>query len=105
GDKDAAGNVCVGNVVVEDVRGSYVRSDGPLTTVVGLDGVVVIVTGDAVLVAAKNRVQDIGGIVAGFPAEREADGAAEVTAPSPDQIRGPARRRRTGGRRREARKA
>ncbi len=105
GDKDAAGNVRVGNVVVEDVRGSYVRSDGPLTTVVGLDGVVVIVTGDAVLVAAKNRVQDIGGIVAGFPAEREADGAAEVTAPSPDQIRGPARRRRTGGRRREARKA
>ncbi|MEX0696023.1 MAG: mannose-1-phosphate guanylyltransferase/mannose-6-phosphate isomerase [Dongiaceae bacterium] len=116
GDKDAAGNVCIGDVVIEDLRGSYVRSDGPLTTVVGLDGVVVIATADAVLVAAKSRVQDIGGIVAGFRAERDADdrpaaqslppsrsplrrakegraAGREVTAPSPDQIRGPARRR------------
>ena len=36
GRKDAAGNVAVGDVLLESARNCYVRSDGMLTAVVGL---------------------------------------------------------------------
>ncbi|MFA7431211.1 MAG: mannose-1-phosphate guanylyltransferase/mannose-6-phosphate isomerase, partial [Rhodospirillaceae bacterium] len=64
GEKDASGNVVRGDVLVDDVHNSYVRSeDGRLTALLGLDDVVVVVADDAVLVAARDRVQDIKGIV------------------------------------------
>ncbi len=63
GNKDTAGNVTVGDVVVNDVRNSYVRSDGALTTVLGLEDIIVVVTADAVLVAAANRSQDVKTLV------------------------------------------
>ena len=59
GEKDVAGNVTVGDVVVSDVRNSYVRSDGALTTVIGLEDIIVVVTADAVLVVAADRSQDV----------------------------------------------
>lgn len=63
GDKNADGNVMVGDVLVDQCRNSYIRSEDALTTVLGLDDVVVVVTEDAVLVAAKDRVQDIKSLV------------------------------------------
>lgn len=63
GERDAAGNVMRGDVLTLDTSDSYVRSEGPLTAVVGLDNVVVVVTDDCVLVSAKDRVQDVKGIV------------------------------------------
>ncbi len=63
GEKDVAGNVTVGDVVVSDVRNSYVRSDGALTTVIGLEDIIVVVTNDAVLVAAADRSQDVKTLV------------------------------------------
>ncbi|KJS42810.1 MAG: hypothetical protein VR70_03615 [Rhodospirillaceae bacterium BRH_c57] len=63
GTKDAAGNVSQGDVVTRDTTNSYVRSMGPLTTVLGLDDVAVVVTDDAVLVSAKGRVQEVKGLV------------------------------------------
>ncbi len=62
-EKDVAGNVSVGDVIVHDVRNSYVRSDGTLTTVIGLEDIIVVVTGDAVLVAAADRSQDVKTLV------------------------------------------
>lgn len=55
GAKDAAGNVCVGDVLVHDTAASYVRSEsGRLVAVVGLQDVVVVATDDALLVSAKD---------------------------------------------------
>jgi len=59
GSKDADGNVCVGDVITEDSHNCYIRSDGQLTAVVGLDDVVVVATDDAILVASRDKVQDI----------------------------------------------
>ena len=60
GAKDAAGNVLVGDVMVQDVRNSYVRGDdGSLIAVVGLDDLVLVVTDDAVFAASKARAQDV----------------------------------------------
>ncbi|MGC2856377.1 mannose-1-phosphate guanylyltransferase/mannose-6-phosphate isomerase [Novispirillum sp. DQ9] len=63
GRKDGAGNVAIGDVVTQDTSNSYIRSNGPLTTVLGLDDVAVVVTDDAVLVAAKDRVQEVKTLV------------------------------------------
>lgn len=61
--KDDEQNVLVGDVLVEDVHGSYVRSEGPLTAVLGVENVIVVTTADAVLVAHKDRAQDVKTIV------------------------------------------
>jgi len=59
GAKDERGNVVLGDVVMEDAANCYVRSEDCLTAVVGLDDTVVVVTDDAVLVARRDRVQDV----------------------------------------------
>ena len=61
--KNADGNVLLGDVLTEDAHGCYVRSEGPLTAVAGLDDVVVVVTRDAVLVTHKDRAQDVKKLV------------------------------------------
>lgn len=61
-DRDGEGNAITGQGFVLDGRNNLVRSDGLLTTVVGLDNVVVIATQDAVLVAdaaSSGRVKDL----------------------------------------------
>ena len=61
---DAAGNAVSGPAVTLDSRNSLVRSeDGVLTAVVGIDNAVVIATGDAVLVAARDKAENVKALV------------------------------------------
>jgi mannose-1-phosphate guanylyltransferase/mannose-6-phosphate isomerase len=63
-DHDRDGNAIEGPVVVMDSRDSLVRSDGSvLTTVVGLDNVVVVATEDAVLVASREKSEGVKALV------------------------------------------
>jgi mannose-1-phosphate guanylyltransferase / mannose-6-phosphate isomerase len=63
-DHDAAGNAADGPVVLSDTRNSLVRSEeSMLTTVLGLDDVIVISTADAVLVAARSKAEAVKGLV------------------------------------------
>ncbi len=60
--QDGDGNAITGEGFILDSHNCLVRSDGLLTTVVGLDNVIVIATQDAVLVAdarASGRVKDL----------------------------------------------
>ena len=59
GAKDGSDNVLVGNVVALDSARSYLRSEGPLIAALGVDDLVVIATTDAILIAPKNRAQDV----------------------------------------------
>ena len=61
---DAQGNALVGDVLVEDTHDSFVYSASRLVATVGLRDHVVIETKDAVLVAPKDRVQDVKQLVA-----------------------------------------
>ena len=61
---DRSGNVLHGDVLVEDSKNCYLYSESRLVAVVGLDDHVVVETKDAVLVAPKNRVQDVKALVA-----------------------------------------
>jgi mannose-1-phosphate guanylyltransferase/mannose-6-phosphate isomerase len=60
---DARGNVARGDVIAEDSDGCYLYSESRLVAVVGLENHVVIETKDAVLVAPKDRVQDVKKLV------------------------------------------
>jgi mannose-1-phosphate guanylyltransferase len=62
-EKDKNNNVLNGDVIVESVNNSYVHSENKLVSIIGLDNVIVIETDDAVLIADKNKVQDIKLIV------------------------------------------
>ncbi|KPF43954.1 mannose-1-phosphate guanyltransferase [beta proteobacterium AAP121] len=61
--KDAAGNAHVGDAMVSDSRNTLVHATSRLVSVVGLDDVVVVETPDAVLVASREKSQDVKNIV------------------------------------------
>ncbi len=63
GNKDASGNVAVGDVLLEGATHCYARSDGIMTAVVGLKDAVIVVTEDAVLAMHRDRAQDVKKIV------------------------------------------
>ncbi|MEQ1531849.1 MAG: mannose-1-phosphate guanylyltransferase/mannose-6-phosphate isomerase [Methylococcales bacterium] len=62
-DKDPAGNAISGDVLTVDTSNSYIYSEHKLVTVIGLSDLIVVETKDAVMIAAKNRVQDVKEIV------------------------------------------
>jgi mannose-1-phosphate guanylyltransferase/mannose-6-phosphate isomerase len=68
-DKTEDQNVAVGDVITEDVQGSYLHSSGRLLAVVGLRDHVVVETTDAVMVSPKDRVQDVKKLVDRLKAE------------------------------------
>jgi mannose-1-phosphate guanylyltransferase/mannose-6-phosphate isomerase len=63
-DHDAAGNATDGPVVMLDSRNSLVHSEeSVLTTVLGLDDVIVVSTADAVLVSARAKAEHVKELV------------------------------------------
>ncbi|GED44013.1 mannose-1-phosphate guanylyltransferase/mannose-6-phosphate isomerase [Cobetia marina] len=60
---DAQGNACQGDVMLHDSRNLMVHADHRLVATVGVDDLVVVETKDAVLVAHKDRVQEVKKIV------------------------------------------
>jgi mannose-1-phosphate guanylyltransferase / mannose-6-phosphate isomerase len=63
-DHDAAGNATDGPVVMLDSRNSLVHAEeSVLTTVIGLDDVIVVSTADAVLVSARTKAEQVKELV------------------------------------------
>ncbi len=60
---DAQGNVTAGDVIVEDAQGCYLHATSRMIAAVGLRDHVVVETKDAVLVAPRDRVQDVKQLV------------------------------------------
>lgn len=65
-EKDAQGNILVGDVVARDVESSYVRSSGQLIAAIGLKDAIVVATDDAILVADRDRSEEVKHIVEGL---------------------------------------
>lgn len=63
-EKDSDDNVLHGDVLAEDTSHTLVRSEHRLVATLGVDNLVVVETKDAVLVAHKDRVQDVKRVVA-----------------------------------------
>jgi mannose-1-phosphate guanylyltransferase/mannose-6-phosphate isomerase len=67
--KDGQGNAHVGDAIVKDSRNTLVHATSRLVSAVGLNDVVVVETADAVLVASRERSQDVKLIVNQLHAE------------------------------------
>jgi mannose-1-phosphate guanylyltransferase/mannose-6-phosphate isomerase len=62
-EKDGDGNAVSGDVLLEQVTGSYIQANSRVVAAVGVSDLVVVETSDAVLVAGKSQVQGIKKIV------------------------------------------
>ncbi len=81
--RDAHGNALSGNVVAEATTNCYLRSEAGLVAAVGVEDLVVVATDDAVMVAPRNRTQEVKTLVTRLLAERhdEADALSTVHRP------------------------
>ena len=82
-DADQEGNAASGDVSVLDSNNCLVRSDGPLTCVVGVEDLIVVSTKDAVLVTSKSAAQSVKNVVEDLQSQNrsEADTHAVVQRP------------------------
>jgi mannose-1-phosphate guanylyltransferase/mannose-6-phosphate isomerase len=74
GERDADGNIARGDVIEVDTRDSYVDAASRLVATVGVEHLVVVETADAVLVATKDRVQDVKAVVDRLKARQRPEG-------------------------------
>ena len=81
--KDRDGNSIEGNVLAEDTRNCYLRSEAGLVAAIGIEDLVVVGTADAVMVAPRRRTQEVKKLVARLVSERrdEADALPTVHRP------------------------
>lgn len=71
--KDENGNALNGDVITIDTRNTFIDAENALVATIGLSDTIVVQTKDAVLVAARDRVQDVKKIVE----KLKADGRGE----------------------------
>lgn len=72
--KDASGNVAQGDVLMQDSRNTLALSEGRLIACVGVDNLIVVETADAILVAHKDKTQDVKKIVDRLKSDGRSEG-------------------------------
>jgi mannose-1-phosphate guanylyltransferase len=72
-EKDAAGNTLRGDAIVEACRDTYVLSTSRLVVGVGLEGIIVVETPDAVVVMAREHSQSVKRVVDALKAASRAE--------------------------------
>jgi mannose-1-phosphate guanylyltransferase/mannose-6-phosphate isomerase len=61
--QDENQDVRVGDVVAEDTKRSYLRAEHGLLVTLGVEDLIVVATADAVMVANRNRAEDVSALV------------------------------------------
>jgi mannose-1-phosphate guanylyltransferase/mannose-6-phosphate isomerase len=61
--KDPEGNAASGHVMAIGASGCFIRSEGPLVAAVGVKDLIIIATGDAVLIVPRHETQDVKKVV------------------------------------------
>ncbi|KVH43914.1 mannose-1-phosphate guanylyltransferase [Burkholderia diffusa] len=62
-DADEHGNALIGDIFTDSVKNSYIRAEHRMVAAIGLDDIVIVETADAVLVAHRDKAQDVKKIV------------------------------------------
>ena len=73
--KDGAGNVSQGDVMLQDCQDTLALSEGRLIACIGVSDLVVVETADAILVAHKDKTQDVKKIVDSLKKQGRAEGS------------------------------
>jgi mannose-1-phosphate guanylyltransferase/mannose-6-phosphate isomerase len=79
--KDAAGNVVSGEVLIADTTGSYVTTDRAVVGVLGLHDMVVVASDNQVLVAPRDRVGEVKALVGRLHLDKEREIAGRSIRP------------------------
>lgn len=72
-DKDKHGNTIHGDSILQDTTNSLIHGGERLVTTIGLDNVVIVDTKDALLVASKDKVQEVKQIVEQLKIEQRSE--------------------------------
>jgi mannose-1-phosphate guanylyltransferase len=72
-DKDEKGNTAFGDTILQETTNSLIHGGERLIATVGLDNVVIVDTKDALLVACKDKVQDVKRIVEKLKSEKRSE--------------------------------
>jgi len=72
-EKDEEGNTTFGDTILQETTNSLIHGGGRLIATIGLDNVVIVDTKDALLVACKDKVQDVKKIVEKLKAEKRSE--------------------------------
>jgi len=70
GEQDKDGNVIAGDVIQEGTSNSLLKSEHRLVATLGCDNLVVVETADVVLVASKDRAQEVKAIISQLETEQ-----------------------------------
>lgn len=81
--RDDEGNTAVGDIEALDTTNSYLRSSGRLVAAIGLEGMFVVDTPDAVIVGPLDRSQDVKTIVDRLSAEGRVEASEAATGIAP----------------------
>jgi mannose-1-phosphate guanylyltransferase/mannose-6-phosphate isomerase len=81
--KDGDGNVLLGDVMIEESRNSYFRSESRLIAALGVENLAVIETDDVIFVAARDRAQDVKRLVARLEREGRSEAGTHLTVHRP----------------------
>ncbi|MGH7089579.1 MAG: cupin domain-containing protein, partial [Stellaceae bacterium] len=73
--KDESGNALLGDVIATDTRNCYLRYESGLIAALGIEDLVVVTTGDATLVARRDRAADLKILISRL----ECDGRSELS--------------------------
>jgi mannose-1-phosphate guanylyltransferase/mannose-1-phosphate guanylyltransferase/mannose-6-phosphate isomerase len=71
--KDEQGNASRGDVMLENARNNFVRAETRMVAMLGVSDLVVVETADVVLVAHKDKVQDVKKLVDRLKAEKRCE--------------------------------
>ncbi len=74
-EKDSHGNATHGDVILHSSRNSYFRTDGILVTAIGVDDLVLVATKDVIMVAQKDKVENVKEITKGLEADARSEWA------------------------------
>ena len=58
-EKDKNGNASIGDVMLHETSNSFIRTDNKLVAAIGVDNLAIVSTKDVLLVAHKDKVQDV----------------------------------------------
>ena len=73
GERDADGNVVLGDVLIDNCHNNYLRSESRLLAATGVDDLVVVDTTDAVLIASRHNVQDVKNLVTALRSQQRSE--------------------------------
>ena len=61
--KDANGNFCDGDVLIDGVKNSFIQSNNRLVSAIGVSDLVIVETKDSILISDKSQSKNIGKII------------------------------------------